>query len=290
MLFKALLTLLLLLNTASSPDFLPATTAVEDFPRTRSDSRSLGFEIIAQAGLAVDWQTDKILWSKNPDQILPIASLTKLITGLVLLDRGVDLDQVVVMQRADQRAAGGNRQLYLGESMRVRDLLHSALMASDNEAIMALIRTIGFSEEEFTTQANNWLAANGFFNTTLVEPTGLNPGNQSTAAEVARLAKLAFQDELFYEILKKEEYQFQIINNKRLVKIKNTNQLLNGEFGVRLGKTGYIEEAGYCLTTLSDVADDHRLITVVLGSDTIVNRFQDTKAIIYWVKDNFIWK
>ncbi len=258
-------------------------------PQVDALSVSVGVDITAHSSLVIDVASGAVLWSEQADDVVSIASITKLITALTLLDYGMKWDEVVTMQSSDQRAEGGNRHVYLGESFVVRDLFTIALVASDNEAIAALIRAHGLSEAEFVARANQWLDSQGLEHTTMIEPTGLDARNVSTAHEVARLVQLAFANQDLRDVVQIDTGLVEVYDSSRVVKVVNTNQLLDSPFAVIAGKTGFTDEAGYCLATLATVDDQHEVITVVLGADSITDRFQDTKALLYWVSKNYTW-
>ena len=283
---KALLVLLLFFDFSGSSFMVNSFS--DSQPKQKNDSLEVDIVVTARSGAAYDLRSGRFLWEKNSSATRPIASLTKLITGILLLQENLDFDQIVTMDVQDQRAEGGNRHLYLGERLTVGDLFHAAFMSSDNEAIMALVRTAGYTEDEFVIKMNEWLRGNNFVQTRVFDPTGLDPANVSTAIEMTQIALQAFTKTDLPEFLRKDKYQFIVKNTGRVVNLQNTNELLVSDFGVELGKTGYTEEAGYCFVSLSMV-EGREMITVILGADSKTDRFQDTKALLYWLKNNFIW-
>lgn len=261
---------------------------LENVPVLKDDTKEIDVVVTAQAGAAYDIASNSFLWKKNFNQLRPIASLTKLITGILLTEEKLPADKIITMTEQDQRAEGGNRHLYKGEKLRIEDAFYTAFMASDNEAIMALVRASGYTEEEFVKKMNSWLKDNNFLNTKVFDPTGLNPNNVSTAHDMAKIAQFAFSKADLTKFLRPSTHRFIIKNTGRIVNLKNTNQLLSSDFGVKFGKTGYTEEAGYCFVSQA-VINGREVISVVLGSDSKNDRFQDTKALLYWLKTNFNW-
>jgi len=258
-------------------------------PQRIYDTKSIGVVVSAKSSFVIDTKTDYIFWEQAADEVLPIASITKLASVATLLDMGIDLNQIVTVTASDLRPEGGNRHIYLGEKILAFDLLHAVLIASDNEALTALVRSIGVSEQEFVEQVNQWAQDNGLKTFHIVEPTGLSSYNIASAHDIAKLAQIVFSQELVANIAQKQIYTFQSINTKRIIKLDNTNRLLNSLFAVEMGKTGFIDESGYCLVTLARIVDGREVISVVLGSDSIISRFQDTKALLYWVGENYKW-
>lgn len=291
MFIKALLVVALLLQWGGYRQETPQNTDTRySFPRRVWDRKSVGVAISAQSGVAADFRTGKILWGKQPHKVRPIASITKLITLLVWLEDAPEWKKQVVMQQADRLDQGGNRHLYVGDRVLVEQLFNAALVASDNEAVMALIRSSGYNSEEFVKKMNQWLAARNFAVTRVVDPTGLSPLNVSTAREVADLLRLAFENTAVRDALARETYRFTVTNTRRRVYLENTNALLGNFVGVEVGKTGYIEEAGYNLAVLGSAPAGQKIIAVVLGSETLADRFQDAKAVLFWVKENYTWE
>ena len=277
------------INQESKLGKVAGVEEITNTPRRVYTTKSIGVVLSAPTSLVIDVSTGNILWEHNADKIVPIASISKLASVATLLDRGLVLDDVVTMKSQDQRPEGGNRHLYLGEKVTVDNLLHTVLIASDNEALMALVRYSGLSEEEFVNNVNDWADKHDLKTLHIEDPTGLNKNNVASARDVASLAKIVFANKLVSNIAKKSTYNFTIQNTKRVVKLKSTNQLLTSPFNVLVGKTGFIDQAGYCLVTKSLIKNSHEIITVVLGSDSITNRFQDTKALLYWIDENYRW-
>ena len=176
----------------------------------------------------------------------------------------------------------------LNEKVLALDLLHLSLIASDNDATMALVRSTKITREEFIKKMN--IKAKGmdlqktFFN----DPVGLSKKNVSTAFEIAKILQLAMRHSIIAKILPQQNYSFKSLLDK-YHRVESTNKLLNSYLKVLGGKTGFIDEAGYCLTVLSEI-NNHKIIAVVLGSNSDNDRFQDTKSLINWVENNYIWK
>jgi len=265
-------------------------------PQPNPASDSVGVKVTAQSVLVVDNEFNKILYQKNSDQVRSIASLTKLMTALVFLDHNPGWKETIKMQSSDQRA-GGIVYLVSGEEFSVYDVFHTMLIASSNEAAVALARSTGLTQEEFITAMNNKAKELGMENTVFADTTGLSQLNQSTAVDVMLMLQTALDQTEILNATTMKAFQVDILNSGRTRKIKSTNLILDREFGVEdqvyevlAGKTGYLEVAGYCLATLIGNNQGNEILTVVLGSQSLEDRFNDTKSIAYWVFNNYIWQ
>ncbi|MCK4745145.1 D-alanyl-D-alanine carboxypeptidase, partial [Candidatus Parcubacteria bacterium] len=154
------------------------------FAPIKKNSEIVGVAVSAKSVLAIDKKSGKILFSKNQDRILPIASITKLMSVLVLLDKNLDLEKEVKIHKEDKRI-GGRIYLGYGEVATVENLLNLALVASDNQAIIALVRSAGFSEQEFIKSINEKADEIGMLKTEFFDPTGLDLRNVSTVKDLA---------------------------------------------------------------------------------------------------------
>lgn len=234
----------------------------------------------AQAYIVVDDYSGQILLSKNPNMPWPPASLTKLVTALVLLDSNTSFDKTIAMEAQDE-VGGARLATKAGVKYTVKDLLHASLIASDNNATHALSRAAGFSSEQFVALMNLKAKSLGALNSHFVEPTGIDPNNYTTAGDFAKIVTAAFSADYLTQIAKKPAYTFASVNNSRYKhNIKTTNKLLNdGDLSVIGGKTGYLEESLYNFAT---VAKDHlgnKYTIVVLGAPNPSEQFGQTKEL-----------
>jgi serine-type D-Ala-D-Ala endopeptidase (penicillin-binding protein 7) len=250
----------------------------------------LDVRITAKSAIAVDVKSSKILYKKNNQEILPIASITKLMTGLVFLEHNPGWQNTITILDSDHRN-GGTSYLKTGETLTLKDLFATALIVSDNEAAVALARSTGKSEFDFVAAMNKKASELGLKNSKFVEPTGLDAGNSSTAEDVAKLLNFALQNQAIKEMTSLADYEFKIQNKDkdRQVKLKNTDLLLKGYLDVLGGKTGSLLEAGYCLAIKIKGDSGQEIIIAVLDSQTNLDRFQDVKAISDWVYTNYKW-
>lgn len=250
-------------------------------------NKNLNVKISGKAGIAIDKKTGQVLYSKNIHTKYPIASITKLMTALVFLDLEDDLDKTTIIQINDAIKMGKSR-VQVDESVKLKDLLYTSLISSDNTATMALVRSTGLTREEFVKEMNNKSIDFGLSKTFFTDPVGLDEGNISTAFEVNLILRNALKNEIIAKILPMENYSFTSASGT-YHHIKTTNKLLNSYLNILGGKTGYTEEAGYCFTGLVKLKNNQEIITVVLGSEEPDGRFQDTKAITSWVENNYQW-
>lgn len=201
----------------------------------------------SQSVLVVEDDTGKILLEKNADRVAPIASLTKLMTAMVVLDARQDLDELIEIDRSDvDTVKYSSSRVPVGALISRRDVLQLALMSSDNRAAHALARTFPGGMEGFKAAVRHKIAVLGMSQTVIEEPTGLSPRNRSTAGD---LVKMATASSKYPEITRMSTESKDLINiNGREVEYRNTNRLVGAKgWDIGLSKTGYINEAGRCL-------------------------------------------
>lgn len=296
MIANILLTILLssqILLPINSWQVLGVQTQTEDYPE-RIINNNLDINISAESAVAVDVASGKILYQKNQNQQQPIASITKLMTALVFLDTNPDFEKVIRYSHLDN-SSGENVEFKSGEEIKIKYLFYASLIGSKNNTIKTLVRSSGLSEKKFVDLMNQKSVELNLTNTNFKDPTGLSEFNVSTAKDVANLLKTVSENKIITDILKTSEYTFK--TNLAEYKIESTNLLLdNNFFNIQYGKTGYIEEAGWCFTSFGNVknntvkSNDHgagNIITVILGSADQYSRFQDTKNLYWWTGQNF---
>jgi len=216
----------------------------------------------SQSVLVVEDDTGKILLEKNADRVAPIASLTKLMTAMVVLDAKLDLDELIEIDRSDvDTVKFSSSRVPVGALISRRDVLQLALMSSDNRAAAALARTYPGGDEGFRSAVRRKIAALGMSHTVIEEPTGLSPRNRSTAGD---LVKMATASSKYAEITRMTTESKELINiNGREVEYRNTNRLVGAKgWDIGLSKTGYINEAGRCL--IMNITANGKNATMVL--------------------------
>jgi serine-type D-Ala-D-Ala endopeptidase (penicillin-binding protein 7) len=201
----------------------------------------------SQSVLVVEDDTGKVLLEKNASAVVPIASLTKLMTAMVVLDAKQDMDEPIEIEKADvDIIKHSTSRVPVGATIPRRDVLQLALMSSDNRAAASLARTYPGGAEAFKAAVKRKIAALGMTQTSIEEPTGLNPANRSTAEDLIKMAHAAAR---YPEITRITTDPKDLINIKgREVEYHNTNRLVGAKgWDIGLSKTGYTQEAGRCL-------------------------------------------
>ncbi|WP_411565062.1 D-alanyl-D-alanine endopeptidase [Rubrivivax sp. A210] len=236
----------------------------------------------SSVALVIDQDTDEVLFSKNPNAVLPIASITKLMTALVVTEAQLPLDEVLTVTQDDVVATAGSRsRLNVGTSLTRGEMLHLALMASENRAAHLLGRTYPGGIERFVAEMNAKAGALGMNDTRYVEPTGLSSDNQSSAQDLTRLVKAASAHPVIREFSTSPEAAVPV--GRRTVQFRSTNGLVrNPEWDIGLQKTGYIAAAGRCLVMQAHLAG-RQLIMVLLDSAGKYSRIGDAERIRKWL-------
>jgi len=233
----------------------------------------------AKAALVVDATSNKILFQKNPEQLYPIASLTKLMTALVYFQTNPQFDSVVEIAPEDVRHSSRSH-IRPREDITVRDLLHASLMASDNVATKALVRSCGLPREEFVRRMNALADSLSLTGTHFVEPTGLDEQNVATAQAIATLLRIAASNPVVGSIMQKQTYTF--ASNRKLHRLVNTNRLLKSKWRITGGKTGFISESGYCFATMVETPSGTEVTAVLLGAPSNRLRFAEARRMLDW--------
>jgi D-alanyl-D-alanine endopeptidase (penicillin-binding protein 7) len=237
----------------------------------------------SKAVMVQDAETGEIVINKNSEALVPIASITKLMTAMILLDRGLDLEQRIVVSREDVDTVKGTRSRLMPGTMLTRDeLLLLALMASENRAAAALGRTYPGGIPAFVKAMNEKAAELGMSDSTFVEPTGLSPSNVSSPRDLVKLVRAAHGYPLIRDYSTRDRATVKVFN--RPLRFVNTNGLVrNSRWDIELSKTGYISEAGRCLVMQVRVASKD-LIVVLLDSWGKQSRIGDAQRIRQWLE------
>jgi D-alanyl-D-alanine endopeptidase (penicillin-binding protein 7) len=240
-------------------------------------------DLKSSVALVIDQDTHEVLFSKNDHAVLPIASLTKLMTGLLISEAHLPNDELITITQDDVDTEKGSRsRLTVGTTLSRGELLHLALMSSENRAAHALGRTYPGGLATFVSIMNAKAKMLGMKDTRYVEPTGLSSRNQSSAQDLALLVNAAYSDATVRSLSTSPEYQVEVGN--RVLQFNTTNRLVKSpdwEIGVQ--KTGYISEAGQCLVMQAKVAG-RKLIMVFLDSAGKYSRIADAERVRRWVE------
>ncbi len=242
-------------------------------------------ELKSSVALVIDQDTREVLFSKNDHAVLPIASLTKLMTGVIISDAKLPLDEMITVTQDDVDTEKGSRsRLKVGATLTRGELLHLALMSSENRAAHALGRTYPGGLTMFVSLMNSKAKMLGMGDTRYIEPTGLSSGNQSSAQDLATLVNAAHGDPMLRELTTSTGFQVEV--GHRTLQFNNTNRLVkNPEWDIGLQKTGYISEAGRCLVMQTKIAG-RKLIMVFLDSAGKLSRLGDAERVRRWVESN----
>ena len=235
------------------------------------------------AVMVQDAATGEIVINKNSAAVVPIASITKLMTAMIILDRGLDLEQRIVVSREDVDTHKGTRsRLMPGTTLTRDELLLLALMASENRAAAALARTYPGGVQAFVKAMNEKAAELGMGDSQFIEPTGLSPSNVSSPRDLVKLVRAAHGYPLIREYSTRDRATVMAFN--RPLRFVNTNGLVrNSHWEIELSKTGYISEAGRCLVMHVRLASKD-LIVVLLDSWGKQSRIADANRIRKWLE------
>jgi len=238
----------------------------------------------SNAALVIDAATGEVVMDKNGDAVTPIASITKLMTAIVILESGLDMQTPVALTRDDVDLKKGSRsRLRTGASLTRDELLLIALMASENRAAAALGRSYPGGTPAFVSAMNEMAAELGMSDTRFVDPTGLSPRNVSSAHDLAKLVRAAHGYPTIREYSTRDKATV-LLSGKQKMNYRNTNGLVrNARWEIDLSKTGYISEAGRCLVMQVRLASKD-LIVVLLDSWGKHSRVGDAQRIRKWVE------
>ena len=260
-------------------------------PPKKVDVDSFGVVTSAQSAIVLDAASGAPLYAKNPQEQRAIGSITKLMSTLVFLETNPDLTRFVTLNE-DDFAGTGRVYLYYNDPVRLRDVLGAALVGSDNTATLALARLTGLSQDEFVARMNDKAQELGLAHTHFSDPSGLSASNVSTVGDIAIMLREAKAHPEIADFMTDTTLNVAHASG-RVSAIPSTNLLLSsflntGDYKITGGKTGYIPQAGYCLTT-AVAHDGHEIIVVVLGSDERDGRFDDAMSLAAWAFDTFSW-
>jgi D-alanyl-D-alanine carboxypeptidase len=259
------------------------------------------------AGIIFDVDSGVILWEKNATDKRAIASITKLVTAMIVIDRVRDLDEVVTIPKSVLTIEGttvgcptsvicNSEPFHANEKVYLKDVLRSMLMFSANDAATVLAIHISGSEEEFAKLMNARMKEIGAGNTHFCRPSGLElDGNEeacySSAYDIARvMAHLLRHDkyDVLWDIMQTKEATFKSVDGKIEHELKNTDRLVDKLPNLLGAKTGFTPRAGYCLAlATTDMSGKHRIVSVVLDD---YHRFDDVQEMSAWAFENYVWQ
>jgi serine-type D-Ala-D-Ala endopeptidase (penicillin-binding protein 7) len=241
-------------------------------------------DLKSSVAYVLDQDTNEILFQKNENAVLPIASLTKLMTGVIVSDAKLDMNEIITIAEADVDTEKGSRsRLRVGTQLTRNELMLLALMSSENRAAHALGRSYPGGLDRFVQAMNAKAKLLGMTDTRYVEPTGLSSRNQSSAKDLATLTSYAYNDKALRDLSTAPDHQ--VFVGEKTLNFVNTNRLVrNSDWEIGLQKTGFISEAGQCLIMQAKVSG-RRLIMVFLDSAGKLSRLGDAERVRRWVEN-----
>jgi len=250
-----------------------------------------GLNLRSQAALILDAEHGRILFHKNADAVLPIASITKLMTAIVVLDANLPLTEEIIIEDADVDILKNTRsRLRVGSSLVRRDMLRLALMSSENRAAAALGRTYPGGISAFVEAMNRKAFELGMGNSYFVDSTGLNSANVSTARDLAKLVDAAEDYDIIREFSTTAKHAVVFGDEDRSLQFVNSNNLIrSGSWDIGVSKTGFLNEAGRCLVMQAKITGK-TIIIILLDSWGKNTRIGDANRIKKWMETGFARK
>lgn len=246
----------------------------------------------AASAVVVDTKTKTILFSKNSGEARPLASITKLMTAMVLLDLPINWASTAVITDAD---VAGDHLVNAGEEFTLEDLWQVALIGSSNTSINALVRSTGITSSQFVSLMNVKAKELRLFSARFDEPTGLSDKNMANALDTAKLLIDALKFDKIYTTVQTGEYYAHPLNGNKPRRIWTTNWLLTNwipnNFKVEniAGKTGYIDDSGYNFAVNISSEKKHTITVVVFGAATNEDRFSEARDLAQWTFAHYLW-
>jgi D-alanyl-D-alanine endopeptidase (penicillin-binding protein 7) len=254
-------------------------------------AQSSGLNLKSQAALILDTQQGRILYNKNADTVMPIASITKLMTAIVVLDAKLPLGEEIMIEAADIDVLKNTRsRLRVGTSLTRQELLRLALMSSENRAAAALGRAYPGGIRAFVVAMNDKAFELGMGNSYFVDSTGLNRANVSTARDLAKLVDAADDYHIIREFSTTAAHAVEFEDDDRSLQFTNSNRLVqSGSWDIGVSKTGFLSEAGRCLVMQAKITG-RPVIIVLLDSAGKNTRIGDANRIKKWMETGFARK
>lgn len=265
-----------LVAAGESQDAPAASTLTRDVSKLRLGSAN---------ALVLDAAAGQAIYAKGADTVTPIASVTKLMTAMVVLDAGQPLDETIGVDIGDlDLLKGSHSRLRLGSELPRREMLRLALMASENRAASSLARHYPGGVDACVQAMNRKAKSLGMMQTRFADPTGLSSENVSTASDLARMVKAAAGYELIRDATTTPSHYVEVQPTGQVLGYNNTNSLVRaGQWDIQLSKTGFIREAGKCLVMLANIAS-RPIVIVLLDSVGRLTRIGDANRVKHWLE------
>lgn len=256
-----------------------------------SDNNIAILQLASSKALIVNQETGETLYAKSTNEPTPIASLTKLMTAMVTLDAQLPMEEVITINEQDvDLLKGTGSRLRLGTELTRHELLQLALLASENRAASALGRTYPGGMPAFVAAMQAKAAMLGMTHTQFADSTGLNSANISTAEDLAKMVRAAYQYQEIRDMSTTASHQVAVNGMRKPINYVNTNVLVrNSDWVIGLSKTGFINEAGRCLVMQAEIAGQP-LIIVLLDSWGKYSRIGDANRIRKWIESSSVFR
>jgi len=242
-------------------------------------------KVQSRAAIVFDRDSKQVLWGKQENVRVPMASTTKIMTAVILLESGRDLNETIEVDKKAAAIGGSTMRLKAGDKLTLNDLLYGLMLPSGNDAAMQIAISVGGSKEGFADMMNAKAKGLGLKDTHFTSPHGLDdPEHYTTAYELAVITDYALNIPKFREVVSTQTYNALINGESR--ELHNTNELLGYLEGVEGVKTGFTNNALRCLVTY-DTRNNFNIITVVLGADTKKIRTKDSINLIEYTYTNY---
>ncbi len=249
-------------------------------------SEEVPIGLTAVSALVMDVSSNKVLYEKNTEEALPIASITKIMTAVVAIEEIENLDEVAIVSVNAVETPGSKIWLYGGENITYKNLLYGLLVSSGNDAAVAIAENVAGSEELFVQKMNEKATSLGMKNTNFANPHGLDdPENYSTASDIALLAGYALKKQFIRGIIDVKEMNISSTNG-HAHHITSTNKLLGVDPEIKGLKTGSTLGAGECLVALAVNPYGNEIVTVILNSQA---RFSETQYLKDKIWEAYVW-
>ncbi len=260
-----------------------ATNSAEIEPNAPLDVSKL--KLASANVLVYDANAGQAIYSKGADTVTPIASVTKLMTAMVVLDAAQPLDEMITVDIADlDLLKGSHSRLRLGAELSRREMLRLALMASENRAASSLARHYPGGSAAFVEAMNQKALALNMTRSHFSDPTGLSSENVATAHDLARMVQAAAGYPLIREFTTTPSHYVEVQPTGQLLGFNNTNALVkSGGWDIQVSKTGFIREAGKCLVMLATIAS-RPVVIVLLDSYGKLTRIGDANRVKHWLE------
>ncbi|MFW2371910.1 MAG: D-alanyl-D-alanine endopeptidase [Gammaproteobacteria bacterium] len=270
----------------------PVVFGVEDaVPETyvsaksiRENASRVNLKLRSHAAIVFDEHDNEVIMARNAEQVVPVASLSKLMTAMVMLDAKLDMDDVITISKDDKdRIRYSKSRLRKGMAITRKDLLLISLVASENRAANALARTYPGGSNEFVKDMNLKAQSLGLTKTRFVDPAGLGNDNVSTALELLQIVKAASEYPVIREFTTQTRQSITDLKNQHEISFGNTNRLLKRDsWSIRLSKTGFTRDAGNCLVMQTKI-NARPVIIVLLESWGKLSKYGDSNRIRKWL-------